>query len=252
MRPIQFKSRGRAARWFVKHRDLITVFGGLILFATFVVNDVLRQQEKDVVNTIDSAESIYLIRDSNLALRKEIDQLDANINMSRRKILRADRSKHKEKQTEAREFIPVFDGSEDPVVRLLDESNVEVDNLQRLVAKASPTAEHLTEFGRVYWEWDKLRMQFFAKPLPLLDEKPTEDAKTITERDQAYYLSLWLINSKISMVGAEILDDAHYTKEKLEHRVKIFTPISYVLFGVGVVLTIVSKLFGVDPEADAA
>ena len=252
MRPIQFKSRGRAERWFAKHPELITVLGGLILFATFLVKDILREQEKDVVNAIDSAESIYLIRDSNLALRKEIDQLDANINRSRGEILRADRSKHKEKQTEAREFIPIFDGSEDPVVRLLGETDVEVDNLQRLVAKAPPTAEHLTEFAKVYWEWDKLRMQFFAQPLPSLDEKLKEDAKNIAERDRAYYSSVWLINSKISMVGAEILDDAHYTKEKLEHRVKIFTPISYVLFGLGVVLTIVSKLFGVDPEADAA
>jgi hypothetical protein len=250
LKPVYFKARGRAQLWCVKHKDLLVVVGGLIIVATFLVKDVLRDQEKDLVDAINSAESTYLIRDANLEVRKELDDIDANVTETRREMFLALPSGQK-KQLGGTGLVPGFDGSQDRTVRLLGETDVEVDNLSRLVAKASPTSEHLKEFGELYWQWDKLRMKMFETPLPLLDQKPTEDPKVASQRRLEYYLAIRNINSRIRMVGAEILDDAHYTKEKREHRVSVFAPISYVLFGLGVVVTVVSKLFGIEGEGVA-
>jgi len=171
--------------------------------------------------------------------------------VSREEIPQNTRNSDKTENIQIRQFLPIFDGSEDPTVRLLTETDVEVDNLMRLVEKAPPTADHAKEWNKLYWEWDKLRMQIFERPELPMDQKPKEDPQIIARRNREYYLSVQLTSSKMRMVAAEILDDAHSTKERLEHRLKIFTPISYVLFCLGVMVTIVSKTFGLDPGANA-
>jgi hypothetical protein len=89
-------------------------------------------------------------------------------------------------------------------------------------------------------------MENIARPVPPIGEKPKDDPKVISERNWNDYSAIWLINAKISMVGAGILDDAHHAKEIRENRVKAISPISIVLFCLGVVVTIVSRLFGVE------
>jgi len=245
-KPKDSKVEWRVRRWCVKHRSLITVVGGLIILATFLVKDVLRDQEKDLADAINSAESIYLMRSADLELRKELNEVDMNVSISRREILQ---SLPPGTKVKAVPYLATgFDGHEDRLVRILSDTDVEVDNLQRLVAIVPPTPEHLNEFGKLFWEWDKLRLEDFAKPLPLLDSKPSEDSKVVEEHNQKYYSEVWLINSQMSMVGAEILDDAHHTKEKRERHLRFFSPISYILFGIGVVVTVVSKLFGIEGE----
>ncbi|HVC48306.1 MAG TPA: hypothetical protein VND90_13770 [Terracidiphilus sp.] len=219
------------------------------MLLTLFVKDVLRDQAKDLSDAINSAESIYLMRSANLELRREIDEVDMNVNISRREILQSLPRGSKVKKLPY--LMTGLDGHEGRLARILSETDGEVDNLQRLVAIAPPTFEHLKEFGKLYWQWDKLRLEIIAGPITPIGEKTTGGSKVISEPNRNYYSEARLINSNISMVGAEILDDAHYTKEKRERLVKIFTPISYVLIGFGAVVTVMSRLFGIECEGAA-
>jgi hypothetical protein len=216
------------------------------MLATFFVKDVLRDQNKDFADAINSAESIYLLRSADLELRKEINEVDMNVSISRQEFLQSLPPGTKVRGVPY--LMTGFDGHEDRLVRILSDTDDEVDNLQRLVAVTTPTPEHLNEYSKLFWEWDKLRMEEFAKPVPLLDEKPTEDPKIVEARGRKYYSEVWLINSRIRMAGAEIFEDAHQAKERREHWVNIFSPISIVLFCVGVVITVGSRLFGIEGE----
>jgi hypothetical protein len=195
----------------------------------------------------NSAESIYLMRSADLELRKEINEVDMNVTISRQDILQSLPPGSKVKEVPY--LMTGFDGHEGRLVRILSDTDVEVDNLQRLVAIAPPTSEHLTEFGKLYWEWDKLRMGIITRPVPPIDEKT--DVKANSDRDRKDYSAIWLVNSRINMVGAGILDDAHYTKEIREHRVRIFSSINILLFCFGLTLTVVSTLFGVEGKGVA-
>jgi len=244
------KIRARAHRWCVRHRSLITVLGGLIILATFFVKDVLRDQEKDLADAINSAESIYLMRSADLEIRKEINEVDMSVSISRQEIIDSLLPRGA-KVKELPYLMTGFDGHEGRIPRILSDTDMEVDNLQRLAAIALPTSEHLKEFGKVYWEWDKLRMSIIARPVTPIVANAPDDSKAIAGQNRKDYWAIWLINSKISMVGAGIFDDAHRTKEIRENRVKFFSPLSYVLFCLGVVVTIVSRLFGVEGDGVA-
>ena len=219
------------------------------MLATFFVKDVLRDREKDFAEAINSAESVYLMRSADLELRKEINEVDMNVTISRQDILQSLPPGSKVKEVPY--LMTGFDGHEGRLVRILSDTDVEVDNLQRLVAIAPPTSEHLTEFGKLYWEWDKLRMGIIARPVVTPIDNPSYDPKATAARDRQDYSAIWLINSRINMVGAGILDDAHYTKEIREHRVRIFSLVNILLFCFGLTLTVVSTLFGVEGKGVA-
>jgi len=57
---------------------------------------------------------------------------------------------------------------------------------------------------------------------------------------------------EMHITAALILDDAQEVREKKELLVRIFTPVSYGLFGFGAILTLLSKLFGAEvvPETE--
>jgi hypothetical protein len=247
VKPIQFKVQRRVQRWFVRRRGLIKIVGGMIILATFLVKDVLRDQEKDIVETINSAESLYLIRDASLELHKEIDEVDANVNKDGLAILKA-LPPIRNNESKKADWQADFDRNEDRLLRAEIETYSEVDNLSRLIAKAPPSPEHLKQYSELYWQWDKLRMAEFAIPVKRLDEATPDDSKATYNRDLKTYADVWLANRSLDMVGAMILDDAHYIKERKEHRVRVFTPISYVLFVLGVLVTLASELFGIEDE----
>lgn len=249
LKPKSLQVRRRVRLWCVRHRSFVTVVGGVIMLATFFVKDVLRDQEKDLADAINSAERMYLMRSDNLELRKEINEVDMNVSISRQEILQS--LPRGSKVKEVPYLMTGYDGHEDRLGRLLSDTDVEVDNLQRLVAIAPPTSEHLKEFGKLYWEWDKLRLSIITRPVTPIGKTTRDDLKAMFDRDRKDYSAVWLINSRINMVGASILDDAHYTKEKRENRVKLFSPISIVLFCLGVFLTIMSRLFGIEEEGAA-
>jgi hypothetical protein len=81
------------------------------------------------------------MRSADLELRKEINEVDMNVTISRQDILQSLPPGSKVKEVPY--LMTGFDGHEGRLVRILSDTDVEVDNLQRLVAIAPPTSEHL-------------------------------------------------------------------------------------------------------------
>lgn len=230
--------------FFRKRQELFVIVGWLIIVATFITKDVFRENLNDVADSISAAETLYLLRDDNLKLHQEIDDVDADLLRVETDILMFQRRAPKAKR-EKYVSSASFHRNSDRVLRIQSEMFLEVDNLARLVAKAPPDAEHMKQFTELYQEWDALKMNMLKEdsvelkvPLEKFDSEAS-DSRSIKE-----YGEIRLLSQQLHLVGAIILDQAHEMKERKENLVNIFTPISYILWGLGALLALGSKLFG--------
>lgn len=239
----------KAGRFFTRHQGLLIILGSLIIVATFIVKDVLRDQVKDVADSINAAENLYLIRDSNLELHEEIDEVDDNVSKGRIEVLRSLPTKQKDVDVIKKpEWSADFSRNSQRLLRIENEMGLEEDNLARLVLKAPPKPDHMTQFAELYKQWDTLRIKILEGDRDELNAKYF-DSKAVYNRSVKTYSDVWLLSQRLHLIGSMILDDAHETKERNERLVNIFTPVSYGLFGLGALLTVLSKLFGVDSGA---
>src|SRR5262249_42593513 len=56
------KKRRRVAGWMHRHRRTLPAIGAFIVFATFVSKEGLREKFRDLADSVDRAESLYLLR----------------------------------------------------------------------------------------------------------------------------------------------------------------------------------------------
>lgn len=83
--PPAKKRPGGFGRWYRKHRGKI---GALILLATFVIKDAWKEHLKDLVDSLDKTESIYLVREDVAELRPDVQELTNHL-----ELLMSDRQK---------------------------------------------------------------------------------------------------------------------------------------------------------------
>ena len=85
------------------------------------------------------------------------------------------------------------------------------------------------------------------KPVTPIGEKPDKTAPARQKQENYHAISqFWLISDKLHLLSATILDNAQAKQAEEERWLEIFTPISYLLFAAGAVLTLISKLAGVE------
>jgi len=221
---------------------LLIIIGALILFATFAIKDVLRDSAKGLAESINAAENLYLIRDDDLELHEELDEIDADVFKSRMDSLSAPLNSRKSDVRKSARSAD-FERNSQRLLRIENETGLEVDNLARLVLKAPPTPEHMAEFSELIKQWDLFKINSLKADSAELKLK-VFDFTAVNNRNRKDYSDVWVLSQRIHLVGALIVDDAQETKEKKEHLVSVFTPISYGLYVLGVLLTLLSKFFG--------
>ncbi len=224
--------------------------GWLVIVVTFLVKDVLHDRLKDLVDSVNAAESLYLIRDSALSLHEEMDAVDARVTRGNTALLKA-LVKKKGDDISKEASSEDFARNSDRLVRILAETDIEIDNTARLAEVAAAKPDHIRQFDDLYKEWDALRMNILKGDLVEIN-KPIEpfDSTAVYNRGVKTYSDVWIINQRLHLVAAMILDDAHEAKEKDEQLVNICSPIAYVLFAVGAALTLLSKLMGIKGDQD--
>jgi hypothetical protein len=245
-----FRLRRKTRRFFSRHQELLIILGSLIIVATFVVKDVFRDRMKDVADSIDTAEDAYLIREATIDLHSEIDEVDANVVQVRTEVLSALSSIPKAKQN-AYESDLVFKRYSQRLLRMENETGLEVDNLARLILKVPPTSERIAQFNDLYRQWDSLKMKGLKEGSIDINAK-LFNPEAVNAQNVRDYADAWLISQKMHLTAGLILDDAQRVKEKQEYLIRVFTPISYALFVFGAMLTLLSQLFSPDgvPEAE--
>ena len=229
----------RLARFLKRNEGLTIIVGALLMFSTFVVDNVAREKLRSLTDSLNAAQTAFLIRDSNLELYREIDEVEARVAQGNTEFMQR-LPKPRNHQHVAIDPEAVLPHTSVEVLRITNETWHEFNNLGLLIAKMPAQDSRVREFNALYKEFDTVRIGMI-KPVT-----PISNGKAYNREQLEDYFAVFRIHEKLQMLAAGVLDDAHANIGKMEHRLDALTPLSYSLFVIGAVFTVISRLAGIE------
>jgi hypothetical protein len=234
-----------------RHSHLISFFGALIVFVTFIVKEGLADRWKEDASAIDAAESVYSIRDDTYNILLALDAIYANeaaIDLSpktvRQTLERVERT------------IALADSQTDTMRTLLDRfshsssSDLEILNWHTVLNDINDSIAILRKFATAAGE-----MRARDGPVHLPGTPPSNkwlDQEEAREMEELHNI-LERTNSlfpKIEALHSKILVEAETARQKAEHRGKRAWWIAAALYTLGWTLAVVGRLYGLSTASD--
>ena len=220
--------------FITQHRRLVTFIGALIVFVTFIVKDGLREQLKDLVSSIDSAESVFAIRNDATTTAMWLQRLQEQVDWIAEKI--------KLKATSySGDMVERTHSSLEIINEVHESLGVSLDNISKLVEKVPGQKQSIQKVEEIKKRLQELRDQhdvlvqiFTREPMgviwklaPLLSEtqKTSDDTR---------------------LLARQVLATAVTARKQREEVVGVATWASYVLYTLGWSLGLAGRLYGVD------
>lgn len=202
---------------------MLVFIGASIALITFVVKDEIRQDLKDLADSIDVAESIFMVRSDSREVIVQVAYLQQFL---------------KEK--------PSWTGlaSSDAYYRSLTS---QLDSSLHLLAKV-PHGEELDREAidlmakRNKWINDSLLPMAPLSKGPVVRDKAAEKAEKV--RRQKLWGDAFLLDGQVQSFGASVVDVARRVEAHEEHLYRISTYASYALYSLGWLVGLIGTLFG--------
>lgn len=220
-----------------RRHQLLTFIGALMVFFTFVVKEGLRDQVKDVADSIGTADQSYVVRTDINTIRDVLTETNDYLFAMAKGEVRKSKG-----------------GSETLRVGILfDEAGVyrtALDNMARLLEKLPQNlqSQYSNEFNDLrkdeaaYYDL----IQSTVGELPMWEHDRTGDLRHARlDLDDLTTRSIDL-HLRINSLAAGLRTSADKFRTYVEQRYRLYSWVSYVLFGVGWGLALLGKLIGVD------
>lgn len=211
------KTNNRVATWIKEHDRPFVVIGALILIATFVIKDAIKDHLKDVVNAVTAAQQLYSIRTDihniEFELQGEIDQI-ANHPLSQHELMAKSADLFSSNARSA-----------------IDRTSDLVGSLKAAAQESIQTS--IDQFNAHYKQFSDELTAFNNNPDAVSGGKLIGTALDLDKKALA--------------IEADVLNKAHQRESEDEHFYGIATWISYVLYVIGWSMAFVGRLVGVDP-----
>ncbi len=241
-----FKLSTQQIRFLKRNEGLLILLGALIMSLTFVVDNVIREHLRSVAGAIAAAQATFLIRDSTIELYREIDEVDAHVVLGNKEILNR-MPKPREQIRTTIDFETLLTRPDVRALRIQQETWNEFNNLGIFLEQVAPEDPRVSELNALYKEWDNLRLKALTPIAPIGDGKVSNSgAEASGQEDRRQYLQMLTIHGKLQMLGANILDDAHSNLAKNERLLSALAPLICFLFFIGVLLTVITRLAGIE------
>lgn len=241
-------------------RILLGFMGACMVFFTFVVKDDRRDDMKSLADAIDGAENIFIIRTENAKLDDEQRRVAQELNQFRR-----DFQNHPYRDSGS-SFGEGSGGGWSSwgftetqfKANREKEQNIEVafDNIARLLRKLPQTGTYLPQIGAVKHDMEQFETLSEEIDSLWLREQTVSSRDHTPERqkldqeldDKADQLEALLsrISDSTNILAKGILDKAEQAREKAEKSFQFWNRLSYVLYFLGAVLTMVGVAIGVE------
>jgi hypothetical protein len=218
-----------------KHKRLLSLIGALIVFLTFVTKDAIREHVKDTVGSLQSAEDVFEIRSQHEISVGMLNSISQHVDeVWKTTPGRADYLKKDERSD--------LDYAIGEIKTLILQAEANLGILGRLVEKL-PKSE-----SGVKAELVALRTRYHS-----LDENYTKVAtgvgnRSISEEDEDGWLAPLGSDSEnlladIGALSAKARERCEAVKRDTESKLRVFTWLSYFLYGLGWFLTLFGRLF---------
>jgi hypothetical protein len=241
--------RGKVRKWgdiksfFRRHNTRLIFFGALVVFTTFVIKDVLREQLKDLMDSVESAHSIFVLRHDTSMLNFRLQYLQGTADALADKLVRSKMVTQDGLRKDATAKIVLLDEQ-------LDNLFVYCDNVARLVEKLPEKmsmTHHLHDLVDAT-EHRALHQRAILEHLREGEELKTLDSKsssvvgtTILEIQNA----IPQLDFAIMTYGEMTMREAERAKDVSKQTYGRWTRISYGLYALGWGLGLVGKLCSV-------
>jgi len=220
---------------------MLTFVGALIVFSTFIVKDALKEQLRDFGDSIDKAESLYLVREDTMAILKELQPLqrqpyyNEEIQNPPQRLKRLGDFADLVKRDHELNHMAVLK-SEDLLTRL-PESVRRQDESDLNSINEKYASDHAT-----LREWDE---RYFKSGL---------SSRRVTTAQEDLIVGLELIGGEFegitSTFTAKVLAQARQVEASNERRYEIATWASWFLYVLGWGLGLAGRLVGVEGIGD--
>ena len=230
------------------HNRLFSIVGAGIVLLTFVIKEGLRDRVKDLADSINAAETLFLIRGDNTITSAQLSLLLQDV-MHTERIL-----EHKPIHDPA--FENHFDNMNLTAKRsLVGQSNIietSLDNISRLMEtlpRDSAGTERLESLRAELWRnrldpfWTFLfsyKLEELAG-IPMTDEVYKSTSSKLSQLDQ----KMFNLADKTDAMAQQVLKGAEEARKRTEHAYSVFTWASYALFALGWSLGLLGSLFDV-------
>jgi hypothetical protein len=236
--------------FFRKHSRLLTFFGALIVFVTFVVKEGVRERLKELVDSIDAAQSSFIIRgevgEANAQLRDLANEVNKIYNEA----------------ISIRENYPYVPDEGVDAEQLLGENARVVDNIKTLLDNISRLRERLPNQSAYDNQIEEIKKEMEAsrkdsenvKTSIAIDREPgiltgklsstlSNDTKTLLGKVKGEMTEL---RSKSATLASQFLQQAEQVRQQEERSYEIYTWASYGLYFLGWGLGLVGRFFSVE------
>jgi hypothetical protein len=230
--------------FFKEHAKFFILAGAFVVFLTFVVKDLLRDNLKDLANALAETQLAFALRHDNLMLSDKLDQLDTRLDDLQNQS-GPGKSVLSKKEIQIRDMIYVGQG----INRM---SWFELNHIESLVKKVSNHAQFEQRIRTLNQQVGTLNST--GNALALSFQEGMDQHKDSQKNYDA--ASDWVSNcqqakSKATEVVDETLAAAEIELGRDEQWEKWYTRSSYALYTLGWALALLGKLYGAEgPEVE--
>jgi hypothetical protein len=219
---------GRISAVFERHRKLFSLLGALIVFVTFVVNDLWKERVRSQSDAINSAEAGYRSAEEFASVRKQVIDLEYQVDdmQAARPLSSIPTENSVIVNSDARD--------------LTDRLGVAMERLNDQLPNHRKAGEDLQErrsnLEQVKGELNALRALSVSGKTQGNPQTTTDLRRVKNEIWTQYWMMLPL--------GTELLADAEKLKAKRDQKLEVVNSISYALYIFGWALGVAGQLLG--------
>jgi len=245
--PPPKKKSFRLVRLLRRRHRLLMFIGALIVFGTFVLKDALREQLKDLVDSISGSENLFLLRGDSAQIMRSFDALNAKMD-AERFFDEPAKSRLVASPTLVELSIWHLEPSVNRDKATLDYASAMLEKLPKrdtrdIIAKIDAARSNLNLYSHGVTDLASKVWTIHSKDDPA-SVAVLRQASTLADDQANIYL-------EISHTEEAVLDRAREKAQYYERRYMVYTWISYVLYGIGWLLGLAGRLVGVEGVGDS-
>jgi hypothetical protein len=221
-----------ASKFFRTHQRSLSLLGALIVFTTFIVKDAIRDHAKDLVDSIDSAESAYRSGIDLTLVSKEIIDTELRI----------------DHLSEGQSAVPSFQKEHVQVATdILTNTSLYLDKLEALNRLLPENQQDQTsiESAEQTLKEDQAQINDLfdkARQPSVLKSDTADDERSLSQIESRLWFQYW----QARPLGDKLARKAEATKNDREARYRSITIASYGLYTLGWGLALFARILGGD------
>jgi hypothetical protein len=227
-----------------RHERLLVLAGTLITLMTFLVRDVLRENLRDIVASIDSAESTFLLRGATREISDQLATLSESVNAIEKQQRAARKRLSSDVLDKLRETDDQLHRHEAALRQKENSFVVSLDSFGRLIEKLPDDPDRDKQWQTFNKFWSELESSELEFNSALVNDRKTdEDPLHHALRVEG---DVDLNQMKLGLLAAKTLDDAEAIKKSRERWLNVCNCAFYSVVTMGVCLALLGRLYGVD------